>query len=180
MKSLTLSLAFLAGLAVPATAQQMGSANRNATKVEQAIEFHNGTELELSYTALNWAEGKFVERMKDERFQKMVNDNAKQNPLGAVKLSGAMEIGGKKIAAGSYGLHFLISDEGGWLLTLSHKNDDGEVELIQWPLTMEKAPIRSQRLMIVIAAGEGTTDCSLHMVFGSQHVAVAAACAEEN
>ena len=180
MKSITLSLTFLAALTVPVAAQQMGSANRNAPTIEQAIKFHNGAELEISYTSLNYAQGKFMENATNERFRQMVNDNAKQNPLGAVKLSGAMEIGGKEIAAGSYGLHFLISAEGGWLLTLSHKNDAGDVELIQWPLTMEKAPIRSQRLMIVIAAGEGTTDCSLLMVFGSQHVAVAAACAEEN
>lgn len=179
MKIVSLSLAFLATLAFPVAAQQMGSANRNAPKISQAIEFHTGASFQLSYTALNWAEGRFMENVKNERFRNMVNDNAKQNPLGNVELSSDMTIGGKEIAAGSYGLHFLLSDEGQWILTLSHKNDDGDVELIQWPLDLEKSEMHAQRLTIALSAGKGVTECSLYLHFGEQHAVIPAAIATE-
>ena len=158
MKIVSLSVAFLTALSLPLAAQQMGSSNRNAPKMEQGIEFHTGAKLELSYTALYFAEGKFMESVKDERFRSMVNDNAKQNPVGSVELSDEMTIGGKKIGAGTYGLHFLLSDDSQWILTLSHKNDEGDVELIQWPLALTKAPARAQRFTLSDVANECRAD----------------------
>ena len=179
MKIVSLSLALLATLALPLAAQQMGSSNRNAPKIEQGIAFHDGGSLEISYTALNFAEGKFMENVKNERFRSMVNENAKENPVGTVELGGDMTIGGKQIAAGEYGLHFLLSDDGQWILTLSHKNDEGDVELIQWPLALTKAPMHAQRLTIAISAGKGVTECNIHLHFGDQHILVPAATAAE-
>ena len=176
MKSLTLSLAFLAGLAVPATAQQMGSANRNAPTIEQEITFHTGASLEITYTSLNFADGKFMANVKNERFRTMVNDNAKQNPLGKVALSGAMTVGGKEVAAGEYGLHFLLSDDGQWVLTLSHTNDEGDVVLTQWPLTLEKSTAKVSRLTIGLSADESVTACQVHLMFGDSYVMIPAAC----
>lgn len=179
MKSLTLALAFLATLAVPAAAQRMGMANRNAPTIEQQITFHTGASLQITYTSLNWAQGKFMENVSNERFRTQVNDNAKQNPLGTVVLSHAMTIGGKAVAAGEYGLHFLLSDDGKWVLTLSHKNTEGDVELIQWPLSLEKSMAKMTRLTIGLSADESVTACQVHLMFGDQYAMVPAACAEE-
>ena len=179
MKSLSLSFALIAALSLPVAAQQMGSSNRNAPKCEQGIEFFNGAEFEIHYTALNFAQGKFMENLSKESFRKMVNDNATQNPVGSVKLSADMEIGGKPVAGGEYGLHFLISDDAKFVLTLSHKNAEGELELIQWPLALEKSPMHSDRLIVAISAGKETTSCNLYLHFGELATTIPAMCAPE-
>jgi hypothetical protein len=153
MKIASLTLALIAAFALPVAAQQMGSANRNAPKVSQSIAFHNGTSLAVSYTALNFADGKFMENVKNERFRNMVNENAKANPVGTVTLQGSLTAGGKTLEAGSYGLHFLL-------------------QLIQWPLMLKEAPSNAQRLTISLMAGEDVTSCNIHLHFGSQHVMV--------
>lgn len=172
MKIVSLSLALIAAFALPVAAQQMGSANRNAPKVSQSIAFHNGTSLAVSYTALNFADGKFMENVKNERFRNMVNENAKANPVGTVTLEGSLTAAGRTLNAGSYGLHFLLHETGRWLLTLSHKDAEGDVQLIQWPLMLKDAPTNAQRLSISLQAGEDVTSCNIHLHFGSQHVMV--------
>jgi hypothetical protein len=180
MKILSYSIALIAVLALPLAAQQMGSSNRNAPKVAQHIEFHNGAKLEISYTALNWADGKFAENVKNERFREMVNTNAKEKPVGSVALTAPMTVAGRTVAAGSYGLHFLLSDDGRWILTLSHKNEEGDVELIQWPLMLKDAPSHAQRLTILVSAGKEVTECNVHLHFGDKHLVVPASLVTED
>lgn len=166
MKTILTTLALAGALVVPAAAQKMGSANRGAPTCEQSIEFDNGTELELSYTSLNYADGAFMKNLKNEQFRNMVNNNAKQNPVGKFEVGANCEIGGKKIAKGDYGVHFLIGEEGNFIFTLSHEGEDGP-ELIQWPLDLKKTDRMRKRLTLTLMAGEGNDDAVLHMHFGN-------------
>src|SRR5690606_14687759 len=104
---------------------------------------------------------------------------AKKTPAGKLVLSQDMTIGGKPIKAGEYGLHFMISDDAAWMLTLSQTNAEGEVELTQWPLQLEDSPIQAPRLMIALAAGDTTTSCTLHLMFGDKYFAMPAALTEK-
>lgn len=166
------ALALVAALAVPAAAQQMGSANRNAPKVVNSIEFAGGAKAELSYTSLNFAEGMFMKRIKEsEQFRNFVNQNAKENPLGSFTLPAAMMMGGKQVEAGTYGLHFLASDSGGWVLTLSHKKD-GELALIQWELPLQEVKTTRKRLALMLVPGDADGSAALHLHFGNMAVDV--------
>ncbi len=174
MKILPLSLFVSAALVAPISAQQMGMVNRDAPKVEQKIEFNNGNELEISYTAINWAQGKFAERVKsDAAFRNMVNTNAKQNPIGSFDLAGDATIGGKKVMAGHYGLHFLVNDNGGWQMALSHKKGD-EVELTTWDLDLSKSDKLKKRLSIVLSAADEADQCHVELHFGNMAVEISA------
>src|SRR5690606_39732026 len=77
MKNLTLSLFLAAACIAPVTAQGGGMANRGAPTIRQAIDFSQGAKLELSYTALNWAQGQFMERLKDAAARERLNEGAR-------------------------------------------------------------------------------------------------------
>lgn len=180
MKLFSISLALLAVLAVPVHAQGGGMANRGAPTISQGIEFQGGAKLSIRYTALNWAQGRFMERVTEERFRNQINEQAKENPVGSVELSGAMQIGGKKVEAGKYGLHFLLSDEGKWILTLSKKDSEGDLELTQWPLALEETKDHAQRLSLVVKAGKESNESTIDLHFGDQHTSIPASVATDD
>lgn len=167
MKNLTLSLFLAAACIAPVTAQGGGMANRGAPTIRQAIDFSQGAKLELSYTALNWAQGQFMERLKDAAARERLNEGAKQNPVGKLKASETISIGDKKVEAGEYGLHFMVGDDVQWKLVLS--NGD---EMLEWPLDLKDTDKHRQRLSIVVAAGEAIDQCALEIQFGKMKTAI--------
>ncbi|MFO1050669.1 MAG: hypothetical protein U1F36_00475 [Planctomycetota bacterium] len=173
MKNFVLGLALAAGLSLPIAAQQMGSINANAPKLTTAIEFADGAKISVTYRALNFGQGAFVEKMKQERFRTMLNENAKQNPCGSVTVSKDMTFSsGFKVPAGQYGLHFMISDRGTWVAALSTTGKEGDLELKQFPLRLKDMEAVSQRLSIQLEAGEEGDSCMLTLRFGKQGVSV--------
>jgi len=176
MRVLPVSLFLSVALAVPTAAQQMGSANRDAPTVEQAIEFQNGNEIEISYLALNWAQGKFAERVKSSaEFRNFVNENAKANPVGKLELAGNATIGGKQVMAGDYGLHFLVTENGAWQMVLSHKKGE-EVQMIVWDLELKATDVHKQRLSLVLSAAADADSCTIDLQFGNMAVSIPAKC----
>ncbi|MGE0142641.1 MAG: hypothetical protein AB7I19_08350 [Planctomycetota bacterium] len=173
MKNVFLGLAIVAGFSLPLAAQQMGSANRNAQKVSTAVEFADGSSIRVSYKALNFAEGKFMEQLKNERFRTMLNENAKQNPCGSVAVSHDMTFSsGFQIPAGEYGLHFMLNDKGMWMAALSSTNDEGDVEIKNFPLRLKEVENHRQRLSINLNAGDEVGQCTLAMQFGNMALEV--------
>ena len=117
----------------------------------------------ISYKALNFAEGKFVERMKDANFRQFMNAQAKQQGLGSLSLPADMNIGGTDVAAGDYGVHFFASDEGHPILTLSK---DGE--LIQWTLdNLQSNETMRPRLVLNFVPAAKANEVDLHLHFGN-------------
>lgn len=173
MKNVLLGLAFAASLSLPAAAQQMGSINANAPKVTTAIEFADGTKLSVTYKALNFGKGAFAERMNQERFRTMLNENAKQNPCGSISLNKDMTFSsGFQVPAGEYGLHFMISDRGSWVAALSTTSDEGDLQLKQFPLRLADLDTPSQRLSIQLGAADEANQCTLSLAFGSKGLKV--------
>ena len=178
MKNLFLSLALVAGFSLPVVAQSMGQSNANAQTVTTAIEFADGAKMSVTYKALNYGQGQFMERVKQERFRTAVNQNAKDNPCGSVTLNKDMVFAGEKIAAGEYGLHFLLGDDGGFIAALSTTNAEGDKEIKQFPLKLAAAASHSQRLSIQIVAGEEVDQCIIALHFGKLGMTVNGSCAK--
>jgi len=104
MKQLVLTLALAAAFTLPAAAQSMGSVNANAPTVTAAIEFAGGAKLAVTYKALNFGQGSWLERAKSERARNMYNQNAKENPCGSVTLTKDMMIVGAPTLYGDDGV----------------------------------------------------------------------------
>ena len=166
MKTLTLSLLLAATLVVPAAAQRMGSVNRGAPSVSSSITFPKAGKLSIEYTALAFGQGAFLKNVKENaRFREFLNTNAKENPVGKLTLPAAMTMGGKDLAAGEYGIHFLVNDDGKWMLTLSHKKGE-EVSLTQWELALAEDEVQRARLVMLPVPGSKDGEAALHIHFG--------------
>lgn len=166
MKQLVLTLALAAAFTLPAAAQSMGSVNANAPTVTAAIEFAGGAKLAVTYKALNFGQGSWLERAKSERARNMYNQNAKENPCGSVTLTKDMMIVGAPISAGEYGLHFMFGDDGTPMAMLSTTDKEGNAQMQQFPLKLEAMESHSQRLAITITAGEKDGTCVIALQFG--------------
>jgi hypothetical protein len=179
MKKMILALAFAAGITLPASAQVMGSINANAPTVSQSIEFADGTKLAVTYKSLNFGQGSWLERAKQERARTMYNNNAKENPCGSVALSKDMVIGGAKIAAGEYGLHFMFGDDGTPMAVLSSTDKEGNAQLQHFPLKLEAMESHSQRLAISVVAGDKDGSCVITLQFGKLGMKCEGSCPAE-
>lgn len=155
-------------LAAPVAAQQMGSVNRNAPTVTNAIEYANDESITLSYKAITWAEGRTMEAAMDKeggaRTRQFINGQAEQNPLGNIHTTVDLHIGKTKIAAGEYQVFFTISDDVKW--TINFSDGDNKVSM---PLDLQKSEMKHSRLLISLHAGEKPTDAGLYIAFGSSH-----------
>lgn len=166
MKTLTLSLVLAASLLAPLSAQRYGGINRNAPTVESSITFAKAGKLSISYAALNFGEGSTMKALKkDAAARERHNNAAKAQPVGSMTLPAAMNVGGQDVAAGEYGVHFLVDDEGNFVLTLSHEVD-GEAQLIQWPLDLREGKVERHRLVMMPIAGNGDGEATIHLHFG--------------
>lgn len=154
-------------LAVPVAAQQMGSVNRNAPKVTQAIEFANDESITFTYTAITWAEGRTMEAAMDKesggRIRQRINSQAEQTPLANLHTTVGLHIGDTKIPAGEYKSFFTIDDDLNWAINFS----DGDNK-ITVPLNLQKNEMKHSRLLISLHAGEEATDAGMYIAFGNQ------------
>jgi hypothetical protein len=157
----------IALMTCPVFAQKMGMANNNAPTVTQSITFAGKQSIELSYTAITWAQGEWAKAIesKSAEMKKMINDQAEKKPLGSLKLSADMMIGGKKVAAGTYKLMFTLTDSFGWQLTAA-----GDKEKITWALDLKDAEGGKQikRLTLALGAGDTDTTAAIFVAFGTK------------
>ena len=148
-------------------AQKMGMANKNAPTVTQSITFAGKQSLELTYTSITWAQGEWAKAIesKNADMRKAINETAEKQPLGTVKLSADMMIGGKKVAAGSYKLAFTLTDTFTWQVTLA-----GDKDKITWALDLKDAEggKQAKRLTLALTAGDTDTTAVLHVAFGTK------------
>ncbi len=167
MKTLTLSLVLAASFLAPLSAQRYGGINRNAPTVESSITFAKAGKLSISYAALNFGEGSTIKALKENaQARERHNSAAKSTPVGTLTLPAAMSMGGKNVDAGEYGVHFLVNDDGDFVLTLSHEVD-GEAQLIQWDLDLQEGETTRQRLVMMPIAGNGDGEATIHLHFGN-------------
>ncbi len=163
---LTLCVAFVAA---PLTAQRMGSANRGAPKAGCFIEFRGGNKIEVSYSSITLAQGRFMQRLQDMRkegdaeemegFTERFNASAKRRPLGKLKITGKITLGGKEIPEGEYGLAFMLDKSVSWQIVLV---DDDQETKGTWMLKTKAPKATSRRLNIWLAANDqGGADLGL-------------------
>lgn len=148
-------------LATPLTAQRMGSTNRNAPTAGCFIEFAGGNRIEVSYQAITLAEGKFMKRLEDwrkaedkeqaEGWIERFNATAQKKPLGKVKIKGKLTLGGKDVAAGEYGMAFMLDEKINWKVAILDEKQE-----IKASFNLEtKAPkATARRLGMWLAAGD--------------------------
>ncbi|MFO0980328.1 MAG: hypothetical protein U1E76_01065 [Planctomycetota bacterium] len=65
MRTVIGTVALMVLTTMPAFAQKMGSANRNAPTINQTITFGKDT-IEISYISITWAEGNWAKSLEDE------------------------------------------------------------------------------------------------------------------
>ncbi len=174
MRSLALSLVIGASLALPAVAQKMGGTNQDAPRVSQTVAYGN-SKISLDYWSVTWAEGKFMDRLGDERMRDYINKKADEQPLGDVKLDAALKISNQVVAAGAYSLAFKVHTSGRFYLELKAKKGD---EVHRWGLRLTDSDDHSNRLKIVLTAGQKKGACDLEIRFGGKACKVAGVPAE--
>lgn len=180
-KLVPLAVLSLALISPAALAQRMGSANDNAPEIEQAIDLGPGGRLELSYTAITWASGRWAKALEDEgardRMRQRINGSAKQQPLGVFTAGADLVVGGVAVAEGDYKMGFTLDDEFHWQISLF-----GAESTIVIPLKLADAAAPEKRLSLCVHAGEKDFTARIDVAFGSQigHVAVEVASEDED
>lgn len=154
-------------LAVPATAQRMGHANTNAPTVSQSIDLPEKGRVELTYTSITWASGRWAEALDNEatreQMRSTINETAEQEPLGSFRSSVNLVIGHQHVLAGSYRMAFMLDDEYQWQLSLS--NEEKRTLL---GLEFGSNPLHSGRLVIALLAGDENFTARLLIAFGDK------------
>ncbi|MHC4513018.1 MAG: hypothetical protein ACYTGW_19650 [Planctomycetota bacterium] len=172
MRSLFVSLTLCSAFAVaPLTAQRMGSVNRSAPKAGSFVEFTGGSKIEVSYLAISLAKGRFMQRVENLRKQEdkeqgagwveRFNATARRQPLGKLKVTGNITLGGNKIPAGEYGLAFTLNEKVAWTVVLL---DDDQDTKASFPLDTKAPKATARRLHMWLAADQG--GANLGIAFG--------------
>lgn len=170
MKRLT-CLALGLALAVPATAQVSGSINRDAPTVSNAISFKDGSSIELSYTAIHFGKGVWMEAKGDANKRERLNSFAPKRPIGKVSTSADLVCAGKTVPAGKYAMYFTVHESGTWILNLKPAGE-GDGDLIRWGLRLSKTDKQLSRMSISLAPGDKANSAQLTVAFGDQAVSV--------
>ena len=168
-----LPLALCALAIVPLSAQRQGGANRGAPRLGSFIEFRGGNKLEVSYTAITIAEGKFMKRIADmkkrgdadelEGFSERFNVSAMRRPLGKMTTKGNITVGGKEVAEGEYKLAFQLDNKCNWMVVLG--KGDADEPVVRWTLKTTTPQVTVGRLNMSLAAGD-QGGASLSVRFG--------------
>ncbi len=180
MKNLPYLVLGLSLLASPLMAQRMGHGNTNAPTITQSIDLGEQGSVELVYGSIAWASGRWAEQLANEEtragMRDMINTEAVANPLGSFKTSADLAVGGKRVAAGSYNLAFVLNEEYQWQMVLS-----AEENSIALPLQYGFNPIPSKRLILALLAGDEDFTARLLVAFGDKaaHVPIGGPVAEE-
>ena len=151
-------------LAVPAVGQRM--MNPNAPTVGQSIQLADKGSIELSYVAISWAGGRWADALANEETRQgtreMINEAASSQPLGSMKASVDLDIGGHRVPAGSYRLGFMLDDKYKWQIALF--GDGNRVDL---PLAMRPNFVARKRLILSLMAGEEDFTGVMMVAFGN-------------
>ncbi|MFH1573307.1 MAG: hypothetical protein ABIG68_04950 [Acidobacteriota bacterium] len=152
-------------LATTATAQRMGSINRNVPTIEQKIDLGPTGTIKLSYSGISWGSGSWAKSLGNEERQSAmrdrINQSADQNPLGSFECSKDVKIGDVMVPAGSYKLAFKLDEEFAWQLVLAQ----GE-QSIPVPLSLMETEEQSKRLVLSLYAGDEDFTGGLYLAFG--------------
>jgi len=155
----------------PAHAQKMGRANQNAPTVTQKIEFGSDS-IEIRFTSITWAAGQWAGQLADEAtrgdFRARINDAAEKAPLGSLKTSLDLTLGGQKVAAGSYKVGFMLDDAFKWQIVLI--SDAGKIAV---PLDLKDVEHEYKRLTIGLGAGEKDRSADIMVAFGKSRCSMA-------
>ncbi len=150
-----------------AAAQKMGATNTNAPEIEQAIDLGPTGRVELSYTAITWAAGRWAKTLEDEerreRMKSRINGSAKQSPLGYFSAGSDILLGDVRVPEGDYKLGFTLDDDYAWRITLF--GADSEIHV---PLGLRESPMESKRLIVSFYAGDEDFTGGIYVAFGKQ------------
>lgn len=160
--ALTVSL-----FAADASAQKMGATNTNAPEIEQAIDLGQTGRVELSYTAITWAAGRWAKTLENEDrrdgMRKRINGEAKNSPLGYFSAGSDIMLGDVRVAEGDYKLGFTLDDDFKWRMTLFSGDDE-----IHVPLGLTESPMESKRLIVSLYAGDEDFTGGIYVAFGKE------------
>ncbi len=158
-------------LAFPLTAQVGGSINSNAPTVSQSIEFSDESKLALSYTAIHFGEGQWMNATENEQLRERINGAAQRRPMGSVHTSIPLVAAGRKVPAGEYDMYFTLHERGAWLLNLKPKGDDGGDPIV-WRLALKETEHKHTRMHIALGAAAEANEALLTIAFGNMGVHV--------
>jgi len=163
-------LAAAAALLAPsALGQKQGATNNNAPEIEQAIDLGSTGRVELTYTGITWAGGRWAKSLEDEsrrdRLRARINGGAKSAPLGYFSTGNDVTVGGVRVNEGDYKLGFTLDDDFKWQITLF--GTDAEIDI---PLALMKVgeEEESKRLICTLYAGDEDFTGGIYIAFGDQ------------
>ncbi len=170
-RTLSIVALALAVIAPTLSAQKMGMSNNNAPTCTSAIAFGEKGSVEIKYTAITWGAGAWAKQITDpqrgERMRDRINKTAEAQPLGELKASADVTIGGKKVAAGTYKLYFTVDKDAKWTLVLA-----GKESKIEWLLDLKEGTENS-RLGLALAAGKEDDTGEFTVQFGKMNCKIA-------
>lgn len=156
-------------LALPVSAQVMGSPNANAPTLTKTFAFHEAGKLTIEYKAITMAEGTTLERIKNEpQMRDMVNRRASKSPIGHIEVTGDLTLAGKKLPAGKHAMFFTYGENGKWSINFQPKADGAEAAPISIEIPLVDAPAPTTRLVIDLIPVEEATTLHLGISFGKQ------------
>ncbi|MEM7203147.1 MAG: hypothetical protein AAF628_22995 [Planctomycetota bacterium] len=158
---------FALGLAATLPAQVMGSINTDAPTVRAAIEFANGAEIELSYTAVRFGSGEWLGALADAERQAAFNARAEQRPIGEVKTTRSLIVAGNVVPASTYDLYFTVEGDDGWKVNLRRQGDPDAVAIF-WRLHPKGEGPAAPRLQLGLTAGAEATAAVFLLAFGER------------
>ena len=179
MKKLLYPVLGLSLLATPLMAQRMGHGNTHAPTIAQSINLGEQGSLELVYTSIAWASGRWADQLANEDtragMRDMINGEAGANPLGSLKTSVDLVIDGQRVLAGSYSLAFMLDEKYQWQIVLS-----AEANSVALPLKYGFNAIESKRLILALLAGDEDFTGRILVAFGDKaaHLPIGIAPAE--
>jgi hypothetical protein len=154
--------------ALPLAAQSGGMANRRSPTVGQSITFNNGCAVEISYKALTWAQGRFMETLKTPEGRERTNKDMKSNPTGSLKVSQDVTLGGQSLKSGDYKLYFAVDDDQKFWLVLA----DAAGSETKWKLDLNDKADMNTRLSLTLSAGKSDSEANLGIAFGTMATTV--------
>jgi hypothetical protein len=164
MKNL-FSIALVAALCAPVSAQRMGMANNDAPTIKQTI-MAGAAKISLDYTSITWARGEMMSQVLDKangaNARKNLNTTGPKKPLASFSTSVDVTLGDIQIPAGDYQVYFTITEELVWQINFQGKDKTLTTKLN----VSNEGEHESKRLLLCLHAAD--EDVGVYVAFGKQ------------
>ena len=170
MRCLTL-VAALTLTAAACAAQLTGTRNADAPRLQQRLALQDGAQIELSYRAIHFGEGKWQHLLRNIPRHPAFNDMAVEKPLGRVTTNVSVVVLDNLVPPGSYDLYVTLLRDDGWVLNL-RRDGTPPGHSIRWHLHLPPGTEHWPRLWFALGAGVSPRTPTLTVAFGKRKIRI--------